>query len=271
MPNISSTSRMKLGLQAMISILLVSLMQLSYFTQFVSADVIDTSRIQLEQGTYYVNEEAESVAVQVLRKDGLEEETSVDYTTKEGTASNDSDYSEVSGTLTFGVGETSKTIIIPVNDDLIDENNEIFSIYLSNPTNGTLLGSQVKAIVIITDNDPVSVIKFESPNYYVVEESGLITLTITRTGNTNGAVNIVYSAASDTAAAGFDFARTYGNLTMADGETTKTFQIKILDDNQIEYNEKFLVEIDCRTVGTWIGSIAWTKVNILDQDHLKDL
>ena len=41
-------------------------------------------------------------------------------------------------TLTFSPGQTTKTITVPVNGDIVDENDETFTVNLSNPTNATL-------------------------------------------------------------------------------------------------------------------------------------
>ena len=62
----------------------------------------------------------------------------VDYATSNGTASAGADYTTSSGTLTFNPGDTSKTFNIPILADTIDEDNEVFSVTLSSPTNATI-------------------------------------------------------------------------------------------------------------------------------------
>src|SRR5205807_2288629 len=59
----------------------------------------------------------------------------VDYSTADGTAQDengDGDYASQSGTLTFAPGETSQTITVLVNKDSLVENNETFTVGLSN-------------------------------------------------------------------------------------------------------------------------------------------
>ena len=48
------------------------------------------------------------------------------------------DYTSVSGVLTFEPGETTATIIIPISNDKLPENDETFSLTFTNPTNATL-------------------------------------------------------------------------------------------------------------------------------------
>ena len=60
-------------------------------------------------------------------------DVSVDYATKDETATAGADYTATSGTLTFVAGETAKTISVPVLDDAIDEGKETMRLLLSNP------------------------------------------------------------------------------------------------------------------------------------------
>jgi len=59
------------------------------------------------------------------------------------------------GTLNFAAGETSKTISIPIMDDVFAEGAETFTIALSNPA-GTALGSPATASLTISDNESVN-------------------------------------------------------------------------------------------------------------------
>ena len=63
----------------------------------------------------------------------------VAYATADGTAQAGADYTAASGTLTFQAGETSKTVSVPVLDDIHDEGEETFTLTLSHPTGGVSL------------------------------------------------------------------------------------------------------------------------------------
>ena len=60
----------------------------------------------------------------------------VDYATSDGTATEGADYTETSGTLAFAVGETSKTVSVPILPDTIDDDGETFTLTLSNASGG---------------------------------------------------------------------------------------------------------------------------------------
>ena len=64
------------------------------------------------------------------------------------------DYETTAGTLSFAVGETSKTINIPIVDDSYAEGLETFSIGLSDPAGGGAVLIPPSAVTIrITDNE----------------------------------------------------------------------------------------------------------------------
>ena len=62
----------------------------------------------------------------------------VAYTTKPGTAVSPSDFTAVSGTLTFAAGQTSAQIVVPVRNDIAGSVEEQFTVELSSPTNAAL-------------------------------------------------------------------------------------------------------------------------------------
>jgi hypothetical protein len=69
-----------------------------------------------------------------------------------GKASERCDYETTVGTLRFAAGETSKSFIIPIVNDVHVEGDETFTVTLSAPT-GASLGSPSTATVTIVDND----------------------------------------------------------------------------------------------------------------------
>ncbi|MEE9491835.1 MAG: Calx-beta domain-containing protein [Gammaproteobacteria bacterium] len=75
----------------------------------------------------------------------------VDYVTVNGSASAGSDYTAVSGTLTFNPGETTQTVSVAIIDDALSEDAETFSIRLENPQNVVLVSNS--SMITITDNE----------------------------------------------------------------------------------------------------------------------
>ena len=80
-------------------------------------------------------------------------DVSVDYATKDETATAGADYTATSGTLTFAAGETAKTVKVPVLDDAVDEGKEVMRLLLSNPQGAYLRGVHAKAKGVIRNDD----------------------------------------------------------------------------------------------------------------------
>jgi len=108
----------------------------------------------LTSTSYSVGEADSVVTITVTRSGGsLGGPVTVDYATSGGTATAGSDYTDTSGTLSFGPGEASKSFTVPVTSDSTHEGNETFQVTLSNAAGGASLGSPAGATVTITDDD----------------------------------------------------------------------------------------------------------------------
>ena len=79
----------------------------------------------------------------------------MDYFTSDGTATtSDNDYNFINGTATFNVDSDTTTITVTVNGDLVTENDETFTVNLTNPIHGTLIDEQ--GLGTITNDDVAS-------------------------------------------------------------------------------------------------------------------
>lgn len=107
--------------------------------------------------------------------------TTVDYTTSDGTATAGDDFAGVSGTLTIAAGDTSATISVSVYGDTDEEDQEWFSLDLSNPSNAVLTDSQ--GVATIDDNDEVCVSINTQPSGADLCEGNNITLSIGASGS----------------------------------------------------------------------------------------
>ncbi len=95
-------------------------------------------------------------SITVARTIGPTGAVSVNYTTTDGTASDSTDYTAYSGTLTWASGDSApKTIVIPILGDTTSEFNENFTLTLSNPTAGVLLRSATATVTITNDDEPL--------------------------------------------------------------------------------------------------------------------
>lgn len=221
-----------------------------------------------------VAETAGSVTLEVVRGgDSTNSDISVSYATTDGTAKAGSDYTAATGTLRFAPGVLSRTITIPITNNVFFEPTEAFTITLSNPTGGAHLGeytpAAATAVVTITDDDPaVPVLEFGQATVSVVEGKGTVTLQVVRnTIAPDADVTVSYATVAGTALAGSDFTTTSGVLHFAAGQFVGTIVVPILDDKQHETSESFTVVLS-HPNGAVVGPVSTATVTIEDEDPL---
>jgi len=106
-------------------------------------DDVQFGTLSFGEPSYTVKEAAGNLVITVERSGGSDGVVSVKYATADKEATAEKDYTAVSGTLTFGDQETSKSITIPIINDNIDESDESFIIRLSDLSGGATAGSYV--------------------------------------------------------------------------------------------------------------------------------
>ena len=112
--------------------------------------------IGLATNAYSIDEDAGSVDVVIERGQGSDGNVTVDYRTYAGSASEGEDFQGVSGTAEFLAGETFKVISVPILDDVLEEETELFSFTIDNVQGGaTLLVPRTALISILDDENPV--------------------------------------------------------------------------------------------------------------------
>jgi len=122
----------------------------------VNDDNMPPPTVQFSQASTSMQEALNAVTITVTRAGDTSVTTTVDYKTVDGTATQKGDFEYAGGTLTFAPGDTSKSFLVLVNEDMYVEGNENLSIVLSNPS-GATLGAQSTTSVNINDDAPESI------------------------------------------------------------------------------------------------------------------
>jgi hypothetical protein len=157
----------------------------------------------------------------------------VDYATSNGTATAGSDYVASSGTILFGVGETSKTFTVPVLSDTTDENNETVTLTLSNAVRATI--GDNTGILTITDDDNPPALSIDDISEDEDGTSGTFTVSLSAASGKD--ITVDYATSNTTATAGSDYTATSGTLTISAGVLSDTLEIPITDDSIYEGDE----------------------------------
>lgn len=107
--------------------------------------------------------------------------------------------------------------------------------------------------------------QFPFNSFFVIEDVGMATLTVQRTGGSLGNLTVDYETSDGTAIAGQDYTATSGTLTFANGETSKTIQVPILDDATTEPDETFTLSLKNAANIEAIGAPASMVITIQDR------
>ena len=149
----------------------------------------------------------------------------------------------MSGTLTFEDGDTTaKSITIDTTEDAVDEDDETFTVTLSNAsTNATISDSTGQGTI---NDDDTATLSINDAN---ATEGGSMTFTVTLSLESEATVTVDYETSiesDNTATSGTDFtAVSATTLSFTSGLTTRTFTVATSEDTTDEHNETFTVTL----------------------------
>lgn len=182
---------------------------------------------------------------------------SVNYATVAGTATAGTDFTSVSGTISFAPGQTSAQVSVPIQDPRASgQLAENFTLVLSSPVNAT-----------ITNNTGKGTVPAQNPTTYpvvsVADSSGLtsIPFTVTLSQAHTVVCRVSYSCKSITAIANQDYTPVSGTLTFNVGETSKTVNVPILAKTDQDIALKLVLaspeKVTLYRIKTGIGKITY--------------
>ena len=189
---------------------------------------------------------------------------SCSFATANGTAIAGSDYIATSGAVTFAPGEVEKPVVVLVNGDTVDEAQETFFLDISNVQNATVSSSRGNGFIVDDDGPTISI------NDVTITEGNAgtkaATFTLTLSGPSVEPIAIRAITTQGTATAASDFNSTNVVVIFQPGIVTRTFDVGIIGDTNLELNETFTVNLS-DPFGTTIADGAGVGT-ILDDDTL---
>ncbi len=163
----------------------------------------------------------------------------VDYATALGTGTEGSDFTSISGSLTFLPGETSKSISVVVNGDRVSEANETFFLNLSNAANSFIVDGQGVGTI---QNDDVAGITIGNLSGSATTESGG-TVTFTVVLNSEPVADVTIPVSSSNTAEGVVSASPL-TFTAANWNVAQTVTVTGVDDSVYDGNKSYSVVIE---------------------------
>jgi YVTN family beta-propeller protein len=228
--------------------------------------------LQFAATTASVDENEGTITILVERVEGSDGAISVDYATAKNSATSDSDYTSISGTLNWkDKEERAKAIYLSILDDQEFEGDETLTITLSNPTGDATLGTQNPITVTIVDDEAApppepGTVQFSSNTYSAEEGDSTVNITVSRTKGSEGLISVQYLV-NGTAFLGKDYTGGSGSITWSDGDDAdKTLNLKILDDDEVEDTETLTLTLFSPTGEASLGSRDTATLTITDND-----
>lgn len=228
------------------------------------------SLVEFAAATFSVVESVTDALVTVIRSGGTNELVTVAYFTAGLTATPGLDYTNAAGALRFLPGVTNLSFLVPVVEDAFIEGGETVALFLTNagPIGIGSLGVLTNATLTIVDNDfGPGVLGFAVTNFSYAENVGLASVTVVRTNGSLGGVSVGFATVDGggTATTGADYLSTNGTLTFADGEESKTFAVRLIDDGTVEASETVALRLFNATGGATLG-LTNSLLTIVDDD-----
>ena len=113
---------------------------------------------------------------------------------------------------------------------------------------------------------PAGSLQFSATAFSVAENAASVSITVTRTDGSAGAVTVDYASSDGSATAGSDYIATAGTLDFADGVNSQSFNVPILDDTLFEGDETFNLNLSNVTGGANLGTQTTATVTIIEDD-----
>jgi CSLREA domain-containing protein len=238
----------------------------SEFSPCSSAGAVGSA--EFARDTFNFIEDIGDAPITVNRVGGSAGTLTVNYATVPGTATEGTDYTAVSGTITFAAGETSKTFTVPVVNDGVSEPDETVGLVLFSTTMPELVGARGRAAMTLVDGTTTPTLTFTKFLAALTEPLSGTTLaeyTVGLSAATGRTVSVHFQTSDGTATAGQDYQPVSLDLAFAHGEFEKHVSVVINGDTLDEPdNETFFVNLT-NPVNATIGN-EMSQVTISNND-----
>ncbi|XP_022598691.1 integrin beta-4 isoform X2 [Seriola dumerili] len=190
--------------------------------------------------------------------------TQVTYRTRDLTAKDKKDYVTVEGDLTYGPGETQKTVPVRLlelgeKDGLLEDKQvKQFVMDLSNPRQGAKLGRYPRTTITIADQPEPSVMMFKKGTQNFTTSDPTYTIPVVRSRNTDSPATVKWRTKK---AQRFELS---GPLKFGPGETEKNIVIDPKAHPGPIQPETFHLELFDPSSNASVGERKTTLVNVTD-------
>jgi hypothetical protein len=234
---------------------------------FTILDDDDPPVVDFAEAAYSIEEDVTSAVITVTLSSASGQVVTVNYATSAGSATEGADYSDEAGQITFLPGDVSESFMVPIFEDLLDEDDETVTLTLSGADNAGLGDVNNPAILTITDDDAEPTLAFSLPQYDVVEQGTSVLVTVMLSAPSGRTVSVDYASSEGTATAGTDYTDVDAALTFDPDVVVRTFTVPILEDLRDEDDETVFLTLSAPLYAGIAGTNPVT-LTISDDDPL---
>jgi chitinase len=204
--------------------------------------VVTTPSLVVSGGSVTVGSSPTTLPFTVSLSSASASTITVDYATADGTAIAGTDYTAVSGVVTFDPGQTSKVVDVTVDADTVVGSNKTFTLNLTSPANATIATASATG-TLVNNNAVVPTIGVTGGSVTVGGSPTTLPFTVTLSSSTTSTVTVDYATANGTAVAGTDYTAASGVLTFSPGQTSKTVDVTVDADTAVGSNKTFTLNL----------------------------
>jgi hypothetical protein len=185
-----------------------------------------------------------SVSFRVSLSHPSPDAVTVDYATRDETATAGTDYGAVSGQILIPAGDLGATVEVPIRDDAVDERTERFLLLLSDPVGATIGDWRDGAGEAAIDDDEPQTLSID--DIRIEEGNGgtrNATFRISVSTPAEGRVTVDWATEDGTARAGPDYVAASGQATIPIDVAAATVSVAVNGDVLDEPDETFSVRL----------------------------
>lgn len=214
--------------------------------------IVDPPDVSFELASSQVNESTGYATVKLILSKASTQDVIVPLV-RAGTADYGagSDYTLSPNPVVIHAGTLYSSVMVSVNDDLIDEDSETVALGIDPPSNANL-GDTPMHILTINDNDVPPEASFYTHNVVVSEEIGTFTTTIRLSEISSKEITLLYSL-SGTTTSGDYLIHDPSPLTIPPGKQTVQIGMDILEGDGWEVDESLIITLE-NSINASLGS-----------------
>jgi solute carrier family 8 (sodium/calcium exchanger) len=188
-------------------------------------------------------------------------------------------FEQAVGKLTLGAGERTALVTIPILESAVPRrSSSSVTLVLTGVEEAhgqaaerVALGTRARTTLVVVGSEfaPQPArgrCQFTETTIVCEEACGSVRLAVVRVGGSDGSLELSYATHDGTAKQTSDYVATSGTLVFGPGETSKEFDIEIVDDEVEEDDETFTVELSAKSANALASDKLVCTIKIIDDD-----